>query len=230
MAGIQRRRDNPHNGSERLPCVATTNNLTNSLSSFGYRGNPIMGGGKGVLGTNPNGTWGVGARIKRLSFMDDLSHTLRVNYFGGTNNPKMAAYITGRRPMDGAGRAVYRNNTDFNSFGTYLTRSDSGLEINFDSTYKAAENLSFILETGYIHLWLDEGTWGRYENIAGDSLNYKDAWKVSLNVIRLLEHVTLEMLLYGEQSPPTHISRQGFADSLKQPGYFPGCFFLRLPL
>ena len=175
--------DNPHNGSERLPYVAPPNNLTNSLSSFGYRGNPIMGGGKGVLGTNPNGTWGVGARIKKLSFMDDLSHTLRVNYFGGTNDPKMAAYITGRRPMDGAGRAVYRNNTDFNSFGTYLTRSDSGLEINFDSTYKAAENLSFILETGYIHLWLDEGTWGRYENIAGDSLNYKDAWKVSLNVI-----------------------------------------------
>lgn len=142
-----------------------------------------MGGGKGVLGTNPNGTWGVGARIKKLSFMDDLSHTLRVNYFGGTNDPKMASYITGRRPVDNAGRAVYRNNTDFNSFGTYLTRSDNGLEINFDSTYKAAENLSFILETGYIHLWLDEGTWGHYENIAGDSLNYKDAWKVSLNVV-----------------------------------------------
>ena len=53
--------------------------------------------------------------------MDDLSHTLRVNYFGGTIDPKMAAYITGRRPMDGAGRALYRNNTDFNSFGTYLT-------------------------------------------------------------------------------------------------------------
>lgn len=175
--------DNPHNGSERLPYVATTNNLTNSLSSFGYRGNPIMGGGKGVLGTNPNGTWGVGARIKKLSFMDDLSHTLRVNYFGGTTDPKMASYITGRRPVDNAGRAVYRNNTDFNSFGTYLTRSDNGLEINFDSTYKAAENLSFILETGYIHLWLDEGTWGHYENIAGDSLNYKDAWKVSLNVV-----------------------------------------------
>lgn len=175
--------DNPHNGSERLPYVVTTNNLTNSLSSFGYRGNPIMGGGKGVLGTNPNGTWGVGARIKKLSFMDNLSHIVRVNYFGGTNDPKMAAYITGRRPVDGAGRAVYRNNTDFNSFGTYLTRADSGLEANFDSTYKAAENLSFILETGYIHLWLDEGAWGHYENIAGNSLNYKDAWKVSLNVI-----------------------------------------------
>ena len=27
--------DNPHNGSERLPYIATTNNLTNSLSTFG---------------------------------------------------------------------------------------------------------------------------------------------------------------------------------------------------
>ena len=34
--------DNPNNGSERLPYLATTNNLTNSLSTFGYRGNPIM--------------------------------------------------------------------------------------------------------------------------------------------------------------------------------------------
>lgn len=174
---------NPHNGSERLPYIATTNNLTNSLSSFGYRGNPIMGGGKGVLGANPNGTWGVGARVKKLSFLEGLNHTLRVNYFGGANNVKMASYITGRRVTDGAGREVYRNNTDFNSFGAYLTTADTGMEINFDSSYKAAENLTFLLELGYIHLWLDKDVWGRYENIPGDSLNYKDAWKASLNVI-----------------------------------------------
>ena len=65
--------DNPHNGSERLPYIATTNNLTNSLSTFGYRGNPIMGGGKGVLGVNPNGTWGVGFRLKDMSFLEDGS-------------------------------------------------------------------------------------------------------------------------------------------------------------
>lgn len=173
----------PHNGSERLPYLATTNNLTNSLSSFGYRGNPIMGGGKGVMGTNPTGTWGVGARLTKVSFVEDLTHLLRVNVMGGSNDPKMASYITGRRSVDGAGRTVYRNNTDFNSFGTYLTTADMGVEVNFDTTWKMYDNFSFILETGYIHLWLDEGTWGRYGKSATSSLNYKDAWKASLNVV-----------------------------------------------
>ena len=175
--------DNPHNGSERMPYLATTNNLHNSLSTFGYRGNPIMGGGKGILGTNPTGTWGVGARLKDMSFLENLSHTLRLNIFGGTNSTTMASYITGRRATDGAGRTTYRNNIDFNSFGTYLTTSDMGMEINLDSKYKAAENLTFVLELGYIHLWLDEDVWGRYENASHDSLNLKDAWKASLNVI-----------------------------------------------
>lgn len=175
--------DNPNNGSERLPYIATTNNLTNSLSTFGYRGNPIIGGGKGVLGVNPNGTWGIGARIKDIPSLENLTHTLRVNYFGGTNNTKMASYITGRQATDSSGRQVYRNNTDFNSFGTYLTTADTGMEVNLDSKYKAAENLTFVFELGYIHLWLDNDVWGHYQNISGDSLNVKDAWKASMNVI-----------------------------------------------
>ena len=142
-----------------------------------------MGGGKGVLGVNPSGTWGVGARIKDVSFLDDLSHTLRVNYFGGTNDTKMASYITGRHATDASGRQIYRNNTDFNSFGTYLTTADTGMEVNIDSKYKAAENLTFILELGYIHLWLDNDVWGHYQNISGTSLNVKDAWKASFNVV-----------------------------------------------
>lgn len=174
---------NPHNGSERLPYLTTTNNLHNSLSTFGYRGSPVIGGGKGVLGTNPTGTWGVGGRLTKVRFVDDLSHVLRVNVFGGSNDPKMASYITGRRTTDSSGRSVYRNNTDFNSFGTYLTTADMGMEVNFDSTYKPYDNLSLIFETGYIHLWLDEGTWGKYGNLPGNSLNYKDTWKVSLSVI-----------------------------------------------
>ncbi len=175
--------DNPNNGSERLPYIATTNNYANSLSSFGYRGSVTMGGGKGVLGTNPTGTWGIGARIKNMSFVENLSHIFRVNYFRGTNHPQMAAYITGRDLSDDAGRAVYRNNTDFNSFGTYLTTKDAGIEINFDTRYKLTENLSVIFEAAYIHLWLDEGTWGKYQNLAGSTLHYKDAWKTSLHFI-----------------------------------------------
>ena len=174
---------NPDNGSERMPYLSTTNNLTNSLSTFGYRGNPIIGGGKGILGTNPTGTWGVGARVKDIPSLENLTHTLRVNYFGGTNNTKMASYITGRQGRDNDGRQIYRNNTDFNSFGTYLTTADTGLEVNLDSKFKATENLTFVGELGYIHLWLDKDVWGQYQNIAGTSLNMKDAWKASVNVI-----------------------------------------------
>ena len=176
---------NPNNGSERMPYVATTNNVANSLSSFGYRGNPIMGGGKGVLGVNPNGTWGVGFRLKDMTFLEDLKHTFRFNFFGGTNDTEMASYITGRRTTDG-NRTVYRNNgnnTDFNTFGTYLTTADTGIELNLDSTYQMYDNLKFVLEVGYIHLWLDKDVWGRYGNLPGDTLNYKDAWKASMNVI-----------------------------------------------
>lgn len=173
---------NPNNGSERLPYIATTNNLTNSLSTFGYRGNPIMGGGKGVLGLNPNGTWGVGFRIKDMSFLEDLKHTFRFHYFGGTNDTDMAGYITGRKGFDG-GRKVYQNNKDFNSFGTYLTTADTGIEINLDSTYEIYENLKCVLELGYIHLWLDKDVWGGYKDYPGDTLNYKDAWKASVNFI-----------------------------------------------
>lgn len=174
---------NVHNGSERLPYIATTNNLGNSLSSFGYRGNPIMGGGKGVLGANPNGTWGVGARIKNLTFMENLTHVLRLNIMGGTNDPDMGAYLTGRKSTDGSGRAVYRNNSDFNSFGTYLTREDMGIEANLDSTYKIYENLTMLVELGYIHLWLQDSVWGKTSANGYNSLNYKDAWKASINFI-----------------------------------------------
>ena len=175
--------NNPHNGSEALPYLATSNNLNNSLSTFGYRGNPLVGGGKGVLGMNPNGTWGVGARLKRMSFLEDLTHTLRLHYFGGTHAPGMAKYITGRTTLDGSGRGVTRNYKDFNIFGTYLTTKDQGVEVNFDTQYKIYENLRVDLELGYIHLWLDKDTWGGYENYVGNTLNTKDAWKATVNVI-----------------------------------------------
>lgn len=174
---------NPSNGSERLPYLSTASNWRNALSSFGYRGNPIMTGGKGVLGVNPNGTWGVGARIKGLTFMEKLSHTVRINVFGGSNDAAMASYITGRKSRDNSGRTVYRNNTDFNSFGTYLTQKDMGVEVNLDSTYKIYDNLRVMLELGYIHLWLDEGTWGKTTMNGPENLNYKDALKASLILI-----------------------------------------------
>ena len=78
-------------------------NATNSLSSFGCRGSVLYAGGKGVLGTNPSGTWGAGTRLKDISFVAGLCHIIRLNYFSRTNNIKMASYITGRQTTDNLG-------------------------------------------------------------------------------------------------------------------------------
>ena len=171
---------NVHNGSERMPTITTANHYFNCISSFGFRGTAGIGGGKGVLGGAPDGLWGAGFRLQDMSLIDKLSHTFRVHYFGGTNSPDMAAYITGRRTTDDGGRPVYRNFTDFNSpVGVYMTTKDTGVEVNFDTRYKIYDNLTAVLELGYIHLWLDKDTWGGYGTYNGNSLSYKDAWKVN---------------------------------------------------
>jgi hypothetical protein len=176
---------NVRNGSEAMPYIATTNNLDTSLSSFGYRGNLGIGGTKGILGTNPANTRGIGARLTKLSFFESISHTLRLHYFAGANDPQMASYITGRRSLDGGGRTVYRNLIDFNTFGVYLTTADRGVEVNFDTVWSIYDNLRMHLELGYIHLWLDNATWGKGvwagANPVGNTLHYEDAWKASLN-------------------------------------------------
>ena len=74
--------------------------------------------------------------------------------------------------------------TDFNApKGTYLTTSDTGFELNLDSAYKSAKNQDFVLELGYIHLWLDKDVWGGYQKISGDSLNSREAWKMTLTIL-----------------------------------------------
>ena len=85
--------DNPANGSERMPSLSVNNN-NNGFSNFAFNGNPYIAR-EGILGYSMAGTWGIGARVKDVSFVEDLKHTLRVNYIGGTNAPKMAKYLSG---------------------------------------------------------------------------------------------------------------------------------------
>ena len=55
---------------------------------------------------------------------------------------------------------------DFNApLGTHLTTSDTVLELNLDSTCKAAENVNLVLELCYIHRWLDKDVWQLPKNI-----------------------------------------------------------------
>ena len=190
---------NPRNGSEQMP-VFDVGNPNSGFSTFGMSGSPQTATPESVMGQNfYTGTWGIGVRIRDMSFIEDLKHTLRVNLFGGTNSPAMAKYILGKKNIGDDFRTVARG-YDFNGgnhvdgvggtnnalgtsgAGMYLTTLDYGVEINLDHSYKIYENLEMIVEMGYIHLWLDQSksVWGpsRDGNIRGVSLT--DAVKASV--------------------------------------------------
>jgi len=163
---------NPKDGSERLPVVDITNGGT-GYSSMGFYGPSYTQraiAGVSVLGSQFHaGSWGIGARLRDVSFIEDLKHTLRVNLFGGTNDPVNAKYMLGKKVVNGqrqtSGLRDFNtpingnNGTDGN---VYLTTLDYGLELNLDTSYKIYENLELLVELGYIHLWLDQSRsmWG----------------------------------------------------------------------
>ena len=153
---------NPYDGSERMPTV----DAGWSGSSFGFDGGYGISSDT-ILGTSPVGTWGVALRMKDISFMEDLSHVLRVGFIQGTNNSGMLAHNGGTVvSMTGVGNDLY------------LTQHDRMWEVNIDTQYNIYQNLTLAFELGYINLDYDENLWGSNtynENNfkAAMSLNYK---------------------------------------------------------
>ena len=171
---------NPRNGSERMPVVSANGN--NQFSNFAFNGNPYIAR-EGVLGSTMVGTWGIGARLKDMSFLEDLKHTLRVNFMGGTNAPKMAKYVG----QDLGKRGVYDVNGRANAYDPmYLTTDDYALEIGLTNTYKMYDNFTVMLDAAYVALWLDDSrsTWGKNPGrsaLGGDGVY--DAWNVNLSFV-----------------------------------------------
>ena len=174
---------NPRNGSERMPVVSANGN--NGFSNFAFNGNPYIAR-EGVLGTNMTGTWGIGARLKDVSFLEDLKHTLRVNFMGGTNAPKMAKYIRdyGNPYAKHGVSDVARYATAYDPM--YLTTDDTALEIGLTNTYKMYDNFTVMLDASYLALWLDDSrsTWGKnpMKGYNGGDGVY-DAWNVNLSFV-----------------------------------------------
>ena len=171
---------NPKNGSERMPVVSANGN--NQFSNFAFNGNPYIAR-EGILGSSMVGTWGIGARLKDVSFLEDLKHTLRVNFMGGTNAPKMAKYVG----QDLGKRGVYDVNGRANAYDPmYLTTDDYALEIGLTNTYKMYDNFTVMLDAAYVALWLDDSTstWGKNPGrsaLGGDGVY--DAWNVNLSFV-----------------------------------------------
>ncbi|WP_308621104.1 outer membrane homotrimeric porin [uncultured Desulfovibrio sp.] len=182
--------NNPSNGSERLPALGYEN--TNKYSNFAFDGDPYIARDH-MFGRNMAGTWGVGARLKDMSFIEDLKHTFRFNFMGGTNSKSMA------KKMSRAG--LWANGTGLDevpSFGTrqggtfplgheemYLTTGDTALELGLTNTYKMYENFTISLEADYIALWLDtsKSAWGARHKEGMSIPQTKDAWNINASFV-----------------------------------------------
>ncbi|WP_297047863.1 outer membrane homotrimeric porin [uncultured Desulfovibrio sp.] len=166
--------NNPSNGSERLPSLDGNN--TNKYSNFAFDGDPYIARDS-VVGHGMAGTWGIGARLKDMSFIEDLKHTFRVNYIGGTNSTTMA------KKMSREG--VFWNSADMGMEALYLTTGDSALEFGLTNTYKMYENFTVTLEADYVALWLDTSTsaWGARHKEGKSIPQTKDAWNINASFV-----------------------------------------------
>ncbi|MBQ7739297.1 MAG: outer membrane homotrimeric porin [Desulfovibrionaceae bacterium] len=164
------------NGSERMPSIKANQKFTSFTGAAGqdfYQNSNFKGGFNETM-CSLAGTWGVGLQVRDMEFLEDLKHTFRVAYIGGTNDPSMVRYFRGAG--DWAGTDGYE--------GPYLTKNDGLVEFNLDNTYKIYDNLQVGFDLGYIINCVDKGTWNhsrRWDANAGDRhFSKHDAWKAQL--------------------------------------------------
>ena len=143
----------------RMPVVGVDDGFT--PTSFGFSGSYSGISSNGAITYTGMGTWGIGLQIADMSFIQDLSHTLRVAYYQGTNDHKII------RDLGGADAIPH-----LSAENIYLTDKDRVWEVNFDHQYKIYENLTAVLELGYINLHLDDDTWTEHKT--------DDAWKAQV--------------------------------------------------
>ncbi len=181
------------NGSERMPY---SKSAWNGGTSFLFDGDQDFNA-DGSMYMNPVGTWGLGASLKNISFIDKLTHRLTVAYTRGTNSSKAframnlsyveilnnatAVALTGAA-ITPAYYGVDYSYPSYESNGLFimgrdLTADEYVIGVSFDHKYMIYQNLAAILETGYAHGSFQKSVWGpRLVNKAAD------AWRVALGL------------------------------------------------
>ncbi len=161
------------NGSERMPYVAPDGWYSTFVGDAAWSISDSSWKNTGYdLSLSYSGSWGIGLHVKDMSFLEDLSHTFRVVYWGGTNDPENANYLDARRAT--------HDSYGYSTGDLYLTSNDYLLEFNLDSTYKIYDNLTATMQLGYIVNGIDEGTWnpdGRMDSKWGGN---RDGYKAAL--------------------------------------------------
>jgi hypothetical protein len=159
------------NGSERMPSYfpghfddTEGTQAWNAGNSFLFDGGQEFGKGSS-MNLSPAGSWGLGASLKGVKFLDRLEHRLTVAYTRGTNAPRAirdANAALGSNPLFVMGRD--------------LTLNEWVVGVNCDTKYMLYDNLALILETGWAHGGdFQKSVWGR--RLANAAT---DAWKAAL--------------------------------------------------
>lgn len=154
---------NPKNGSERMPSIVPMGTFTSFMGdgNYGWAWNDYC--------LDYSGTWGIGLQLRDMSFVEDLSHTFRVAWWGGTNSTGMVKYMENAYAWEsGWGSGT----------GPYLTTNDGLLEFNLVNNYKMYENFDINLELGYVANFVDNDTWKKADRTT--SFQKQDAWKAQL--------------------------------------------------
>lgn len=171
------------NGSGRMPYIGPWGSFTSFLGDNSYAWS-VGGGSTRNSGFEVNsvytGSWGVGAQVKDISFIESLTHVVRVSYWGGTNSPSMTKYMTDLSGGLGVNGAHSKGWDRIDESYMYLTTKDWLLEFNLDSTWQIYDNLKASLELGYVVNGIDRSQWTKYGN--GASWQKADAWKAALIV------------------------------------------------
>ena len=144
--------DDSSNGSERMITFGAQGG--NEYARFAFDGQEYISRGA-VLGDTMSGTWGVGVRLADMSFLENVKHSLRVNYIGGTNEKD------GLKNME---------ETGLNS----LTREERALEAGLTTEWKLYENLTLHSDIAYLALWNQNYGFR-------DGISKTDAWNANVS-------------------------------------------------
>ncbi len=136
----------------RIPTIGTDGGF--APTTFGMAGSAGIGTDS-VVSTTAAGTWGIGIQLADMSFIEDLTHTLRFAYYKGTNDHEV-----------GLAKTISTENL-------YLTDKDHAFEVNFDHKYQIYENLAAFVELGYINLDIHEDSFAHNDDT-------DDAWKAQV--------------------------------------------------
>ncbi|MDR2851126.1 MAG: hypothetical protein LBV65_03710, partial [Desulfovibrio sp.] len=166
---------------ERMPYIST-GNTNNLFSMYAGNGAPWNHTREGVLFNSMAGTWGIGVRLKDISFLEDIKHTFRINYMGGTNSPTFAKrYLSGANEWH-ASKNYAANEGGLGRDPLYMTTLDSAVEFGLTTVYKMYDNFQVYVDANYIATWLDKDVWGK-STMNGNNDDVRDPWNVNVTFV-----------------------------------------------